>query len=233
MRALAILSGKGGVGKSFISANLALALRKLGKKAGLLDLDFHGPSAPEMLGMEQQDLKTRNGKIVPATGPNGVPVVSIAFMTSPDSPIIWRGPLKSKAIQQLARDVDWGETELLVVDLPPGTGDEAISTSTEFKGAETLFITTPSKISKNVVLRAVSFARKVGLRPKGIVENMSGLFESDATETLAETTGLPIIARIPFDARAEEALEQKKPFILAYPDSGTSKEIMKVAKTLV
>jgi ATP-binding protein involved in chromosome partitioning len=231
MQVLAVMSGKGGVGKSFISANISLALAELGTPTGLLDLDFHGPSTPKMLGLSGA-LRVSGDKIIPLEGPHGLKVVSVGFMAPPEAPIIWRGPLKTGTILQLSSSVDWGDVQILVVDLPPGTGDEVITLSTIFRGADTLFVTTPSAVSADVVLRAINFAKKAGLNPRGIVENMAGLFNSNASELVSKRTNVPILARIPFDPRVEKAISMGKPFIDAFPDSDTAKSIFMLARAL-
>lgn len=204
-----VLSGKGGVGKTTVAVNLASALAR-GRRVGLLDADLHGPNAPKMLGLEGATLRVHNGKILPAVTPDNLLVVSLGFaLPSADAPVIWRGPLKMKVIQQFVEDVDWGELDLLVVDLPPGTGDEPLSVAQLLAPVDgALIVTTPQEVALLDARKAVNFSRQVGVQKIGVVENMSGLkcphcggeialFKQGGAEKMAQKEGLAFLGRIP------------------------------------
>ncbi len=241
-RKIVIMSGKGGVGKSFIAANLALALAEKGYMVGVLDLDFHGPSTPRMLGMKVRGLVALSDGIMPATGPLGIQVMSLDFLLPDDTtPVIWRGPLKAKAVTQFITDVYWPELDYLIVDMPPGTGDEALTVAQQLPPMDgAVFVTIPSEISVEVVGRSVAFAEKVGIKPLGVVENMSSfycpcchttyrIFGKSSGKVIAEKFGIRFLGEIPLDPRVGEALEKMAPFLLAYPDSPASEAIRKFA----
>ncbi len=207
---LMVLSGKGGVGKTTVAVNLASALSH-GHRVGLLDADLHGPNVPKMLGLEGATLKVQNGKIIPAVTPDSLLVVSLEFaLPSADAPVIWRGPLKMKVIQQFVEEVDWGELDLLVVDLPPGTGDEPLSIAQLLSPVEaSLVVTTPQEVALLDARKAVNFARTVGVQKIGVVENMAGLrcphcreeitlFGRGGAEGMAKELGVAFLGRLPF-----------------------------------
>jgi len=207
---LMVLSGKGGVGKTTVAVNLASALAH-GRRVGLLDADLHGPNVPKMLGLEGATLRVRNDKILPAVTPDDLSVVSLEFaLPSADAPVIWRGPLKMKAIQQFVEDVDWGELDLLVVDLPPGTGDEPLSVAQLLAPVDAaLIVLTPQEVALLDARKAVNFAREVGVRRIGFLENMAGLrcpscgkeiklFGKGRAEKIAKEIGVEFLGRLPF-----------------------------------
>jgi len=167
---IAVLSGKGGVGKSFVSSNLAVALAATGKKVGILDVDFHGPSVPKMLGLRGQMLTADDKGINPVVGPFGMKVVSIDFLLPrDDTPVVWRGSIKHSAIRQFLGDVNWGELDYLVLDLPPGTGDEPLSVVQLVPNLTGIIIVTiPSEVSTLAVRRSINFARTVNTRILGV-----------------------------------------------------------------
>ncbi|OYT52023.1 MAG: ATP-binding protein [Desulfurococcales archaeon ex4484_204] len=241
-----VMSGKGGVGKSFIASSLALALASLNYRVGLMDVDFHGPSAPKMLGIRGRRLVATGGGIEPAVGPLGILVMSLDFLLpEDDTPVIWRGPIKSTAITQFVSDVNWGELDYLVIDMPPGTGDEAITVAQQLPQVDgAVFVTIPSEVSLMVVGRTIVFARKVGIRPLGVIENMSEFYCPDTGRTyrifgrgsgrlIAEKYGIEFLGEIPLDPRIAESNDRGEPFILKYPDSEASKRIFKVTEKLV
>ena len=205
-----ILSGKGGVGKSVVTANLALAMASLDYKGkvGILDTDVHGPSIPRYLGIDDQELTVVNDVIKPIEGPLGVKVVSAsALLPQKETPIIWRGPLKVKFVRDMLIEIDWGDTDILLLDTPPGTGDElqAIVTYVN-KITGGIVVTIPSDVSLHVVKRSVIFLRKTGVPPIGVVENMSFVRCPDGSvhnvfgvggERVSNELGVPLIARIP------------------------------------
>ncbi len=242
---VAITSGKGGVGKSFIASNLALTLRILGYEVGLMDIDFHGPSAPKMLGIRGQRLIALSGGIQPAQGPLGLKVMSLDFLLEDDdTPVIWRGPIKTTAIFQFITDVSWGDLDFLVIDMPPGTGDEAITVAQEIPKIDgVVFVTIPSEVSVLVVGRSIMFYKRLGKRPIGVVENMSAfycpdtgktykIFGKGSGRTLSEKYGIPLLAEIPLDPRISEANDEGRPYILAYPETPVTKSFEEMARKI-
>lgn len=235
---IAIISGKGGVGKSLITVNLATGLAKNGRegKVAIFDADLTGPCVPKMMGINSDKLVAGPPGIFPAVGDEGVKVVSMALLLpSVESPVIWRGPLKMGAIRQFLGEVAWGPLEFLLVDLPPGTGDESLSVLQllpEMDGV--VIVTIPSEVSQEVVKKAVTFARKMNVPIFGIVENMSGLvcphcgetinvFGEGGGEKLAQDMGLEFLGSIPMDPRISADSDNGTPFVVRHPDSSASK----------
>lgn len=225
MKKIVVMSGKGGVGKSTVAANLAFTLALKGFKTGLLDCDIHGPSIPKMLGLTNiHGLETKDGKFKPVEV-NGIKVVSMGFLLpSPDMPVIWRGPVKHGFIKQVLEQVDWGDLDYLVIDLPPGTGDEVISIVQLAKPDGAVIVTTPQDVALEDVRKAVNFALHVGLPVLGIVENMSGLlcphcskridvFGTGGGKKLAEEMGVPFVGEIPLDPEVVKSGDEGKPFV--------------------
>ncbi|MBI88053.1 MAG: ATP-binding protein [Euryarchaeota archaeon] len=171
-----VLSGKGGVGKSTVATGLALSLARQGKKVGLMDIDITGPNVPKMLGLEEAGLNVEDGQIHPAEGPNGVKVISMAFLLEdPDKPVIWRGPIKLGAIQQFIGDVSWGELDALIIDFPPGTSDEPLTVSQSLPGIDgVVIVTTPQEVALLDSRKSINFAKTISVPVLGVVENMSG-----------------------------------------------------------
>jgi len=236
---VAVISGKGGVGKSTVTVNLAIAFALHGYRVGILDADIHGPSIPKMLGLTGQRLEAGPPGVFPAVGPFNIKVVSIGFLLPDDTtPVIWRGPLKMTAIRQFLSDVVWGELDLLLIDLPPGTGDEPLSVAQllpEMDGV--IIVTIPSEVSQIVVKKAVMFAKKLGLQIIGVIENMSGficpncgaridIFQSGGGRRIAEEMGIPFLGSIPIDQKICEDSDKGVPFIAEHKDSQASKVFM-------
>ncbi|MCQ4384935.1 MAG: Mrp/NBP35 family ATP-binding protein [Sulfolobales archaeon] len=243
---IAVLSGKGGVGKSFVSSNLAVALAATGKKVGILDVDFHGPSVPKMLGLRGQMLTADDKGINPVMGPFGMKVVSIDFLLPrDDTPVVWRGSLKHSAIRQFLGDVNWGELDYLVLDLPPGTGDEPLSVVQLVPNLTGMIIVTiPSEVSTLAVRRSISFARAANTRILGVIENMSYfvcpsdgkkyyVFGEGKGKKMAEEMGVPLLGEIPLDPLIAESNDLGEPFFLKYPTSPASQEFVKIAERVI
>src|SRR5215216_6140182 len=204
---IAVGAGKGGVGKTTVAVNLALALTKCGSRAGILDADIYGPNVPIMLGIRDTQLVTDGKRIVPAEK-YGLQVVSMGFLTSDDSPVIWRGPMLHGAVQQFFRDVAWTDLDYLIIDMPPGTGDVALSLSQTVPVAGAILVTTPQQVSLADTRRAIRMYQKLNIPPIGVVENMSyyactnchhetDLFGHGGGEALATDMKVPFLGRLP------------------------------------
>lgn len=243
---IAVTSGKGGVGKSFVASSLALVLRSMGYEVGLMDVDFHGPSAPKILGIRDQRLIALSGGIQPATGPLGLKVMSLDFLLEDDdTPVVWRGPIKTTAIFQFVTDVSWGSLDFLIIDMPPGTGDEAITVAQELPKIDgVVFVTIPSELSVLVVGRSIMFYKRLGKEPIGIIENMSSFHCPDTGKTyrvfgkgsgrlLSEKYGIPLLAEIPLDPRIGEANDEGRPYVLTFPESPVSRAFKDAAVKIV
>jgi ATP-binding protein involved in chromosome partitioning len=241
-----VLSGKGGVGKSTVSVNLAFALANHGRNVGLLDLDIHGPSIPKMLGIEDKRPAVLAQTIEPVHVTGNLAVMSMAFLL-PDTrtPVIWRGPMKMGAIRQFLAEVNWGSLDYLVVDLPPGTGDEALTIAQlapNVKGA--VIVTTPQDVAVMDAIKAAKFIDKLELPVLGIIENMSGMICPHCGETInlfskgggkkaAEDLGVPYFGAIPLDPEMVTAGDEGRPFILQHAKSLTRKAVDTVMENLV
>ncbi len=240
---LVILSGKGGVGKSTVTANLALALASKGYKVGVLDADIHGPSIPKILGVRGQQLTTGALPvgIFPAKGPLDIKVISMDFLIPNDeTSVIWRGPMKSMAIRQFLADVAWGDLDFLLVDLPPGTGDEPLTIMQMIPAIDgVLMITAPSDVSGIVVKRAVGFTRELHVPLVGIIENYSGFVcpkcgaEFDILgigggQKISEQLGVPFLGKIPIDQRICEDSDRGKLFVIERAETPAAKAFMRV-----
>jgi len=241
-----VLSGKGGVGKSTVSVNLAYALSNHGFRVGLLDLDMHGPNIPKMLGIEEHKLAMMGEMIEPVHVTGMLSVISMAFLL-PDAntPIIWRGPMKMAAIQQFLTEVNWGSLDYLVVDLPPGTGDEALTIAQlapNLSGA--VIVTTPQDVATLDARKSVKFIQKLEVPVLGIIENMSGmvcphcgeeidLFGKGGGKKIAEELNIPFLGSIPLDIDMRKAGDEGRPFIIRRGDNSTWASVDRVMEALI
>lgn len=233
-----VLSGKGGVGKSTVAVNLAVALMMSGKQVGLLDVDIHGPSVPTMLGLERETVHGQEGELIPIDM-GGLKVLSMGFLLrSQDDAVIWRGPMKMGVIKQFLKDVAWGDLDYLIIDSPPGTGDEPLSVCQligKLDGA--VIVTTPQKVAVVDVRKAITFCRQLQVPVLGVVENMSGfacpkcgevtqILRSGGGKRIAEDMNVPYLGSIPMDPKIAEACDNGQAFIHHYATTPTA-EIMR------
>ena len=246
-----VLSGKGGVGKTTVAANLAFAFANHGFQTGLLDLDIHGPDIPEILGLEGRHMTSYDEKhIQPVAGTGNLAVVSIAFLLPEESSaVIWRGPMKAGVIRQFLEDVEWGELDYLVVDLPPGTGDEALTVAQLAPNiAGAVIVTTPQDVAILDIKKAVTFARTIGLPVIGIIENMSGmvcphcggaidLFGSGGGRRVAAEMNVPFLGVIPLDPAIRKAADEGRPYLIrgpgTDPDDPTRQQVDAVMENII
>src|SRR2546423_6281415 len=230
-RVLAVASGKGGVGKSTLSANLATAFARLGQRTGILDADVYGHSIPHLLGIRQKPVAV-DRMIVPPVK-DGLKLMSIGFFLDGNEPVMWRGPMLHRALEQFLTDVHWGELDTLVVDMPPGTGDVSISLGQLLPRAEAVIVTTPQPLAQEVAARAALMAQKTNMRLLGVVENMSGeAFGSGGGERLADELGIPLLGRVPLDARLREAGDAGEPLVESDPDAEPARLITEIAEAI-
>ncbi|MBD3232326.1 MAG: P-loop NTPase [candidate division Zixibacteria bacterium] len=230
-----VLSGKGGVGKSTVAVNIAASLAHKGHKVGLLDIDVHGPSIPKLMGLEGHPLDGTENTLYPVKKGDNLNVMSVGFLTQRrDDAIIWRGPLKFSLIRQFLRDVEWGALDYLVIDSPPGTGDEPLTISQllpDLDGA--ILVTTPQDLAVEDVRKSISFCRQVNMKILGVVENMSGficpkcgevteIFKTGGGKRMAEEMGVPFLGSIPMDAKIVQASDLGTSFVEHYPKTDTA-----------
>jgi len=230
-RVIAVASGKGGVGKSSVTVNLAAALDALGQRVGLIDADIYGHSIPHMLGIQQRPIVVDKLIVPPVRG--NLKFISIGNFLDTNAPVMWRGPMLHKALEQFLSDVHWGELDTMVVDMPPGTGDMAISLGQLLPRAEVLVVTTPQPLAQEVAARAAMMAQKTGQKLLGVVENMSGeAFGSGGGQKLADELGVALLATVPLDAALREAGDAGRPVVEAEPDSEAAQAIIGLADAL-
>lgn len=235
-----VMSGKGGVGKSTVAANLALSLSLSGKRVGILDVDIHGPSIPKMLHLDNANVQVKDGAIQPVEHA-GLKVMSVGFLLKDrDDAVIWRGPMKSSVIKQFLTDVDWGELDYLIIDSPPGTGDEPLSVvqlAEPVDGA--VVVTTPQDVATADVRKSIKFCKQLSLPVLGVVENMSGfvcpkcgevtdIFKTGGGERMAAEMNVPFLGRIPIDPAVGEACDSGTPFVYHYSRTETAKAFERV-----
>lgn len=240
--AIAVASGKGGVGKSTVAVNLAAALVAEGARVGLLDCDIYGPSVPRMTGTEEDRPSAGEDKFEPVRA-HGLSLMSIGYLVPPGQSVVWRGPLVHKAIQQFLTDVDWGELDYLVIDLPPGTGDAQLSLTQTIPLTGSVLVTTPQEISLIDVRRGAAMFEKVGVPLLGIVENMSGfacphcgevseIFDRGGGERVAKELDVPFLGAVPIDPSVRAGGDEGTPSVLTHPDAPSTKAFLEVARYL-
>ena len=230
-RVIAVASGKGGVGKSSLTANLAVAFSQPGRRTGILDADIYGHSIPHILGIHQKPVAV-DQMIVPPVK-DRLKLMSIGFFLDDNEPVMWRGPMLHRALEQFLTDVHWGEIDVLVVDMPPGTGDISISLGQLLPRAEVVVVTTPQKLAQDVASRAASMARKTNMRLLGVIENMVGeVFGSGGGAALAAQLDVPLLGQVPLDPLLRRQGDLGEPIVASHPDSETAQTIVAIAETI-
>jgi ATP-binding protein involved in chromosome partitioning len=240
-RAILIASGKGGVGKSSTTANLAVALVQQGFSVGVIDCDVYGYSIPRMMGVAGRPTAF-NGMVLPLEA-HGVKVISVGFFVPDEQPVIWRGPLLHRMIQQFLSDVYWGDLDFVLLDLPPGTGDVSISIAQFLPGADMIVVTTPQEAAQKVAARAGRMTEQVNLRVVGVIENMAtficpgcgeqhDIFGSGGGALLAEQLDTTLLGRVPIDQRLREGSDEGKPLVLTDPESPAAKVLLEIAREI-
>lgn len=238
--AIAVASGKGGVGKSTVSVNLAVALAQSGARVGLMDADIHGPNIPTMMGVRQMP-RAQGNRIIPAEA-YGVKMMSMGFLVKPGQPLIWRGAMLHSAIRQFLSDVEWGELDYLVIDLPPGTGDAPLSLAQAFPLTGVVIVTLPQLVSLEDASRGLEMFRTLETPILGVVENMSYLVLPDGSqmdifgtgggEELAKTAGVPFLGKVPMDPQVRIGGDTGQPIVVSQPDSAPAKALRDIAEQL-
>jgi len=241
---LMVMSGKGGVGKTSVSVNLAIALSDKGLKVGIMDVDLHGPDVPRMLGLKGMLGLSGNQKLSPMSYSENLKAVSVeSLTTSKDDAIIWRGPIKHSAISQFIGDVDWGDLDFLIIDAPPGTGDEPLTIAQTISDAKAIIVTTPQEVSLADVRKSISFCKTVNMDIYGLIENMSGfvcphcsetvnLFGSGGGEKTAKESGIVFLGKIPFDQNVVLCGDAGDSFQSKHADSNATKAFADIAEKI-
>jgi ATP-binding protein involved in chromosome partitioning len=230
-RVIAVASGKGGVGKSSLTVNLAAALDAIGQQVGLIDADVYGHSLPHMLGVHQRPIVVDKMIVPPVRG--RMKFISIGSFMEDNAPVMWRGPMLHRALEQFLSDVHWGELDTVLVDMPPGTGDMAISLGQLLPRAEVLVVTTPQPLAQEVAVRAAMMAQKTGQKLLGVVENMTGeMFGSGGGAKLADELGVPLLGIVPLDTALRAAGDLGVPVVEADPDADSARAIVAIAESL-
>ncbi len=238
---IAVASGKGGVGKSTVAANLALALAAQGARVGLLDADIYGPSMPRMMGLQGQRPTTTDGKSLEPPRGHGLPVMSIGFLVDSDQPMAWRGPMVTQALTQMLADTHWGELDYLVVDMPPGTGDIQLTLAQRVPVSGAVIVTTPQEIALLDARKGLQLFRKVGVPVLGIVENMglhrcpacgheSHVFDAGGGRELAARYETTLLGELPLDAAIRERADSGRPTVVSEPDSAVARTYHEIAR---
>lgn len=240
---ICVASGKGGVGKSTMTANLGAALAAEGKSVGVLDCDVYGYSIPRMLGIEGRPEVSAERKIIPLVSPAGPKVISMGFFVESDAAVVWRGPMLHKAIQQFLEDVEWGQLDYLLLDLPPGTGDVSMTLAQLLPQARFVIVTTPQPAAQSVASRSAEMASKVDLEVIGVIENMSAfqgpdgervaIFGEGGGQLLADEIDVPLLAKVPLEVDLREGADQGKPLAIANPDAPAAQAIRQAARGIL
>ncbi len=227
--AVAVASGKGGVGKSTVSVNLAVALAQSGARVGLLDADIYGPNIPTMMGVREAGGIADN-KLIPAQA-YGVRLMSMGFLVPPGQPLIWRGPMLHSAIRQFLSDVEWGELDYLIVDLPPGTGDAALSLAQSLPLSGVIIVTLPQAVSLEDASRGLNMFETLKVPVLGVIENMRGeFFGAGGGEKLAKAANVPFLGAVPMEATVRQSSDNGQPVVIAHPDSDAAMALKAIAK---
>ena len=240
-RIFAVASGKGGVGKSTVAANLAEAFQKKGLLTGILDADIHGPNIPKMLDVEGKDVIISNGEMIPVMSKNGIKVMSMGFLIdSQDTPIIWRGPQKSGSIKQFMADTAWGDLDVLIIDNPPGTGDEPLTVLQSLPNVDAvIMVTTPNSLSQEDVLKCVGMVKMLHIDKIGLIENMSyyvcphcgektNIFGESQGEDFAEEMGVKFLGNLPLTEQVPESANKDSTMVNAYAESEVASKFLEM-----
>jgi ATP-binding protein involved in chromosome partitioning len=239
--AIAIASGKGGVGKSTVATNLALSLSLDGAQVGLLDADVYGPNIPLMMGVNERP-GARNNKIVPPVG-HGIKLISMGFLIDPKQPLIWRGPMLHSAIRQFLQDVEWGDLDYLVIDLPPGTGDASLSLAQSMSLSGAVIVTTPQQVAISDVIRSFGMFEQLNVPVVGVIENMSyfiapdtgnryDIFGHGGGQVMAQEVGVPFLGEIPLEPAVREGGDEGTPIVVRDPESAAARSIRAISRKI-